>query len=131
MITTQLEIPEWGVESFCGYKPKTTFWQDFSIAERFDFLTGSDGSINDTFQRAFKEWRNNHVYLTEMVMVLNHKLGIWYSTAQKAHNEGQARLAECAEFLYKAYLKAYETAYEWGCEHLRGEKLKYFYDVLD
>lgn len=33
-----------------GYQPKTTFWMDFSIADRF----GTE-AIVDTYERAFKE----------------------------------------------------------------------------
>ena len=34
----------------------------------------------DTYKRAFNEWKYNHVYLTELVMVLNHKIWQWYET---------------------------------------------------
>ena len=39
---------KWNVEELCGYKPITTFWDDFTIAEAF----GID-AIRDTFNRAF------------------------------------------------------------------------------
>lgn len=55
------------------YQPKTTFWMGFSIADQFGIAT-----IKDIYNRAFKEWKNNHVYLTELVMVLNHKIWQWY-----------------------------------------------------
>ena len=51
-----------------GYEMKTTFWTDFNIADRF----GLD-AIKDTYNRAFNEWKNNKVYATELVMVLNWK----------------------------------------------------------
>ena len=35
-----------------GNEVKTTFWEDFSIAERFGV-----SAIQDTFNRAFKEWK--------------------------------------------------------------------------
>ena len=35
-----------------GTEVKTTFWEDFSIAERFGL-----SAIQDTFNRAFKEWK--------------------------------------------------------------------------
>ena len=38
---------------------KTTFWQDFSIADRF----GSK-AIKDTYKRAFDGWKNNTEYVT-------------------------------------------------------------------
>lgn len=45
-----------------GYEVRTTFWEDFSIADLFGLP-----SILDTFKRAFKEWKGNYVYLTELV----------------------------------------------------------------
>lgn len=52
-----------------GYEVKTTFWEDFSIAERFGL-----SAIQDTFNRAFKEWKEDYEFLTELVLVLNHKI---------------------------------------------------------
>ena len=37
-----------------GYELQTTFWNDFSIADRFGL-----SAIQDTFNRAFKEWKEN------------------------------------------------------------------------
>lgn len=51
-----------------GYKMQTSFWLDFNIADRF----GID-SIQDTFNRAFKEWKNDKIYGTELALVLNWK----------------------------------------------------------
>lgn len=52
--TISIRVPKWNVESETGYKPRTTFWQDFSIADVF----GED-AVTDTFQRAFAEWKDN------------------------------------------------------------------------
>ena len=60
-----------------GYLYKTTFWQDFTLAERFGFA-----SVEDTFRRAFNEWRTNTIYLTELVLVLNWKIWHWHGIAQ-------------------------------------------------
>ena len=30
-----VKVPVWNIESETGYKPMTTFWQDFSIADAF------------------------------------------------------------------------------------------------
>lgn len=51
-----------------GYEMKTTFWTDFNIADRF----GLD-AIKDTYNRAFNEWKDDKVYATELVLVLNWK----------------------------------------------------------
>ena len=58
-----------------GYELQTTFWSDFSIADRFGL-----SAIRDTFDRAFEEWKENYKYLTELVLVLNHKIWQYYDT---------------------------------------------------
>lgn len=58
-----------------GYELQTTFWEDFSIADRFGL-----SAIQDTFKRAFEEWKNNYKYLTELILVLNHKIWQYYET---------------------------------------------------
>lgn len=68
-----LKLPRWNIEEMCGYKPITTFWDDFSIADNF----GID-AVCDTYNRAFQEWKTDYKYLTELVMVLNWK--IWSTT---------------------------------------------------
>lgn len=94
-----------------GYEAKTTFWEDFSIADHF----GID-AIKDTFNRAFKEWKGNYIYLTELVLVLNHKIWQWYEK-----NEEYAQL----------YNGLWEKADAYGCNNLKGEELSYFYRTLD
>lgn len=94
-----------------GYEPKTTFWEDFSIADRF----GVD-AIKDTFSRAFNEWKDNYVYLTELVMVLNHKIWQHYKTN---------------ETITSVYIELYEQADEYACDNLKGEELTYFYNTTD
>lgn len=94
-----------------GYVLTTTFWEDFSIADRF----GAD-AIKDTFKRAFKEWKGNHIYLTELVIVLNHK--IWQ------HYEKNDAYAEL-------YNDLWEKADNYACTHLKGEELSHFYRITD
>ncbi len=93
-----------------GYKPKTTFWDDFSIADCFGAK-----AINDTFKRAFKEWKSNYIYLTELVMILNWKMWQWQS------NEAMCAL----------YHELWGKADDYACTNLNGEELSYFYQVTD
>lgn len=65
-----------------GYECFTTFFEDFTIAEKF----GVD-AVKDTYNRAFKEWKNNYKYLTELVMILNWKIWQHYEK-----NDGLATL---------------------------------------
>ena len=50
-----MKLEEWRIEELTGYQPITTFYMDFSIADKFGI-----NAIKDTYQRAFKEW--NHDY---------------------------------------------------------------------
>ena len=94
-----------------GYEQKTTFWMDFSIADKFGIA-----AIKDTYKRAFNAWKGNHVYLTELVMVLNHKIWQWYE-----ENEAIAGV----------YNTPWEEADLWAQENLKGKELEYFYKVTD
>ena len=101
------------VKQFSDYVPFTTFWQDFSIAERF----GKD-EIKDTFRRSFDEWKTDYKYLTELVMVLNHKIWEHYEiTGNKEYSE--------------LYDQLWKKADEYACNNLKGEELRYFFDVTD
>ena len=79
--TMNIKTPEWGIEEITGYKPETTFWKDFSIAERMDGLNG----VQETFNKAFKEWSDKYRYLTELVLVLNWKCWYWYDQGTMIH----------------------------------------------
>ena len=96
----------------CGYETKTTFWSDFSIADK----VGSC-AVMDTFERAMKDWKNNYIYLTELVLVLNHKIWFWYS-------ENRKNLAALYNDLWK-------QADSYACENLKGDELSYFYSTTD
>lgn len=90
----------------------TTFWEDFTIADMF----GID-AIKDTYKRAFREWRDNYLYLTDLVAVLNHKIWQHYEKG----NDAYARL----------YNDLWMEAQDYGYDHLKGEELEYFWRVLD
>lgn len=89
----------------------TTFWMDFSIADRFGI-----SAIKDTFNRAFEEWKSDYRYLTDLVMVLNHKIWEWYEK-----NEEIARV----------YNELWEKADGYALDHLKGAELNYFLNTTD
>lgn len=99
------------IEAMIGYRPFTTFFEDFSMAEAF----GAD-AVRKTYNRAFKEWKNNYKYLTELVMVLNWKIQEHYQ-----HNDILATL----------YNELWAKADSWACDNLKGDELSYFYDTTD
>lgn len=94
-----------------GYETFTTFWQDFAIAELF----GVD-AIRDTFQRAFEEWKHDYKYLTELVMVLNHKCWQFYQNVDAYSN---------------LYAELYYQASGYALENLKDEELTYYWRTTD
>lgn len=109
--TIQIVASVWNIEKMAGYKPLTTFWSDFSMAEQFGIE-----AVKGTFKRAFEEWKGDYKFLTELVMVLNHKIWQWY---------------EKNDELARVYNALWEEADNYGCENLKGEELDYFYVTLD
>ena len=94
-----------------GYETKTTFWDDFCIADLFGVK-----AIKDTYKRAFDEWKTDHIYLTELVMVLNHKIWQWYEK-----NDEYAKL----------YDELWKKADKYALDHLKGDELTYFLRTID
>lgn len=95
-----------------GYSFVSTFGDDFAIANHF----GKD-AIRDTFNRAFEEWKTNHVYLTELVIITN--LYLW-----KFWREGNDEYA-------RLYDELWRKADEYAVNNLKGEELEFFYWVTD
>lgn len=107
----EFKLPAWNIEDLCGYHPITTFWDDFSIADHFGM-----NAIIDTYNRAFSEWKTDYKYLTELVMVLNHKSWQYYD-----QNEPLSRL----------YNILFEQAYQYAVANLKGDEIGYFYITTD
>lgn len=105
-------ITNWNIEEITGYKPITTFYQDFSIADKFGI-----SAIKDTFNRAFKEWKTNYKFLTELVMALNWK--IWEH--QEKNNMEFSIL----------YNELWEKADNYAINNLKDDELDYFYTTTD
>ena len=94
-----------------GYELQTTFWNDFSIADKFGL-----SAIQDTFNRAFEECQEDYKSLTELILVLNHKIWQYYETRP--------------EFA-TLYNSLWEQADQYAVENLKDDELSYFYDVTD
>ncbi len=104
-------FPKWNITELNGYEPQTTFWMDFCIADGF----GID-AIQDAFNRAFDEWKTDYKYLTELVLVLNHKIWQWYEKDQE-----KATL----------YNKLWAEADEYACDNLKDEEFGYYWTWTD
>lgn len=91
----------------------TTFAQDFAIAEAF----GGMRAVLDTYKRAFKEWRTDYRYLTDLVITLNHRLWATYE-------HGDMRMAKLYDTLWR-------KASDYAVKNLHGEELSYYYRLTD
>ena len=94
-----------------GYEMKTTFWEDFTIADAFGV-----SAIEDTYKRAFNGWKHDYVYITELSLVLNWKMFQWY---------------EKDDSKYKIYYDLYTKLDAWCMDNLRNSELIYYIDTTD
>ena len=94
-----------------GYEMKTTFWEDFTIADAFGV-----SAIEDTYKRAFNGWKHDYVYITELSLVLNWKMFQWY---------------EKDDSKYQIYYNLYTKLDVWCMDNLRNSELIYYIDTTD
>lgn len=107
-----MTIKTWNIEKLTGYKPLTTFYEDFSIAYHF-----GTAAIKDTYKRGLKNAEfMGYKELTEFVMVLNWKIHEHYG-----RNDLYAEL----------YMELWEQASDFANEHLEGEEAHYYYRTID
>lgn len=100
-----------GIKLENGYETKTTFLQDFIIAEHF----GLD-AVEDTFKRSFRDWKDNLEYVTELAMVMSWRSCYWY---------------EKNELLMNMYSDFYHKVDYWCMNHLKGPDLIYYLNTTD
>ena len=89
----------------------TTFWLDFTIADAFGLE-----AIQDTYNRAFEEWKSDYRYLTDLVIVLNHKIWQWHEK-----NDNYALL----------YNDLWMKTHDYALDTLKGKEFEYYYSKTD
>lgn len=102
-------VRDWNIENVTGYKPMTTYYMDFSIADKF-----GKSAILDTYRQAVRDCKSDYKLLTELVMVLNWK--IW----EHEHDD--------YAYLYNELWMKLDA---YACKNLQGDELRYFYMVTD
>ena len=99
-------------ESLCGYTQRTTFWDDFTIAEKFGV-----SAIKDTYKNAFNSWKNDVVFIVELVLVLNWKMLYM----------DEKHMTEKSVMYYKCWVELSN----WCERHLEAGAYEYFLNVTD
>ena len=99
--------------TFTDYKPITLYWQKLSIAEDYGVA-----EVKTVFYSIFEEAKTDYKWLTELVMVTNHKC--W----QHAEITGNSTL-------YGLYNEFYQKASKYAYSHLKGKEFDYFFQVTD
>lgn len=94
-----------------GYTMTTTFFEDFSIAEEFGVQ-----AIKETWQNAFKSWKHNHVYVTELAIVMSNESCWWWDK----DNEKSLLYAEL-----------YRMTDEYAMNHFKGAELAFYINTTD
>lgn len=116
-------LPQWPIEEITGYKPCTTFWQDFSIADVFVLNGQEPDAVQDTHNRSWpwiKEKGLGIEGLTEYIMVLNWKIHQHYSDSRPGHME-----------LSKLYDKLWKETDAWAMDNLKDSDLNYYLETTD
>lgn len=108
------DMIEWNIEEMTGYKPISTYYTDFGIAEWY----GED-AIRDTYDRAIENWSDSIEWMTEIVMVLNWK--IW-----EHYHGGNDKLARFYDELWR---EAQEEVYKRFDNDK--EAMAYYYRTID
>ena len=104
-------IKDWNIEEMYGYKPLTTLYTDFGIAENF-----GTSAIIDTYNRVKKEYKEDYKILTELCMVLDWKIWEHYGK-----NEDFANL----------YNRLWEELDNNLMNNLKDDELQYFIQMTD
>ena len=99
-------------ESMRGYTQRTTFWDDFTIAERWGVK-----AIEDTYRNAFNSWKTDVVFIVELCLVLNWKMLYM----------DEKHMTEKSVMYYKCWVELSN----WCERHLEAGAYEYFLNVTD
>ena len=98
-------------EKMFDFKFESSFWEEFSIAENY----GTDG-IREHYKVVFDQWKDNLKFLTELVLVLNIKIFLWYGVD---------------DTIGLTYDQLWKETDGYALEALKGNDLHYYLSTLD
>ena len=108
---SKILLEKLSLEKMLDYKFESTFWEEFSIAEDY----GSE-VVRDHWNLVFEQWKDNLKFLTELDLVLNIKIFIWYGVDDS---------------IGKMYDQLWKETDGYALDTLKGEDLHYYLSTLD
>lgn len=93
-------------EALNEWREDTTFYGDFVVALLFSVRDGDTKALDDTWSRAFNEWKGNIKYMVELTIVMNHLCWETYYTAK-----GNEKIVYLNENPYLKVSKWFEDKY--------------------
>ena len=108
---SKILLEKLALEKMLDYKFESTFWEEFSIAEDY----GAEG-VKEHYDLVFEQWKDNLKFLTELVLVLNIKIFIWYGVDDS---------------IGKMYDQRWKETDGYALETLKGDDLHYYLSTLD
>ena len=118
------------LEEMGEFRPKYTFYSDFSIAEFCEVWMHDRGAVKDTYNRVIESWGSSYEALTEIIMVLNHKA--W------SFNDGvDSAWLNCGEKNRQTLTKLYTALYNKAVDEFfkrfsdNEEATSHYYAVTD
>ena len=113
-----------------NYERKYTFYSDFGIAEFCEVYKADAGAVKDTYNRVEESWGSSIEAITEVVMVLNHKIWSFYDGVDSS-------FLGCSEEWRQHFMEVYQELYERCVAFIEktfsndSEALSYYYEVTD
>jgi hypothetical protein len=113
-----------------NYERKYTFYSDFGIAEFCEVYKADAGAVKDTYNRVEESWGSSIEAMTEVVMVLNHKIWSFYDNVDSSY-------LGCSEEWRQHFMEVYQELYERCVAFIEktfandSEALSYYYEVTD
>lgn len=85
---------QWELAKQIDYEPVSNFWEQFTEIEIKSNIEEDD--FRDLAETLFQAYKNNIIFLTELILVINHKCWYWFE-----NNNGE--LAKIYSLLYYEY----------------------------
>lgn len=102
-----------------GEEYVTSFQMDFDIADHFGIK-----AVKDTFERAFKSWRSDIEYVTELAITLNLRSWFWCECPKRPDN------MELSKLYADLYYKVRDWVYSKKASFTQ-EDLDYYFRMTD